>query len=103
MVGEYTGGSINGFQTIDAIYRATLTSISTGKVSIPLWSEYGSEKKVMYSGNDTISVMVAFYDSEKVNLNDLQRIHVAVIRFESVKFSNGRASISWKDGVVVNK
>ena len=64
--------------------------ISNGKASMPLWVLSGN-KFVRYSGNATWEWIIISCDSRDPTGNGNQA------RFDSVKFSNGSATISWNN------
>ena len=69
--------------------RGTVTRISNGRVSIPMWEEDSSSSTKRYSGNDilgfTVSIISDAYDE------------IAYASFDAVTFSKGSATKSWSD------
>ena len=67
----------------------TVTRISNGRVSIPMWEEDSSSYTKRYSGNDilgfTVSIISDAYDD------------IAYASFDAVTFSKGSATKSWSD------
>lgn len=79
--------------------RISLTRISNGRVSIPMWEIYGSSIR-RYSGSDTLILLVGIFDSDNLYQSSLQTSNaVAAGYFTSVKFSGGSATKSWNDSL----
>ena len=76
--------------------------ISGGEAKVPMWRLNNSFKFVAYTGNDEdVSLYVeifneAFYDWSSSLTFDLDLIMDWV--FEEVEFTNGNATVNWKDG-----
>jgi len=91
------GKTIDGFQTSDGPGKGGNTgpSISNGKVSIPLWDiNYSALSYEKYTGSDTFyDVTVRFYKAQNLR-SDVQ---IGAVHFDSVKFSNGNATVSWSE------
>jgi len=85
---------IFGCQAFDSSKnKFTLSGISNGKVSIPMWTWLGAKSKG-FSGNKTCDIEVSISDSSETggNFNILARVD-----FKAVKFSGGNANKAWKD------
>ena len=75
----------------------TLPRIVNGRVSIPMWIIFEDRQigeLAKYNGNNTVEVSILFFDSATLD-NDSEEI--AEIYFESVRFSNGSATMSFHD------
>ena len=80
----------------------TLSQVSGGSVSIPVWDETGKR----YSGNANVvdgTSSIAILGSQTLTLeyeegafDDTQIL--AAVFFDGVKFTNGSATVSWEDG-----
>jgi len=91
--GEYLIGAQNVNWSTGVV---TLVSISNGRVSIPLWTENGFS----YTGTETAHVAVAIYDQRTVSENTGDN-YLAAVQFMNVPFSNGSATRSWSEGIIV--
>jgi hypothetical protein len=87
--------TIIGLQSFNMSSRIlTLSPISNGSVSIPLWADIFSDNPVRYSGNDTLNVEVNISNSQTLTNFESSTI----FGFSSVTFSNGSATKSWSEG-----
>ena len=93
---ETENSTIAGAQTVNTSTEAyTLSPISNGSVSIPMWKKSGSTI-TRYSGNDTIAVGVGIFNvATSTSMED----PITGKGFYSVTFSNGSATRAWSDGV----
>jgi len=91
------GYNLGGAESVN-IEASTYTGshVSNEKVSIPMWQKNGSAIH-KYSGNDTVGILVGFFNSENVSMFESPPIKIA---FYSVVFSNGSATKSWSDGTI---
>jgi len=91
------GGSrieIIGCQKINmATETFTLSKITNGKVSLPLWS-FSDAGVSKYSGNDTGEVCVLIFNTATMTDDEIEERF-----FSSVTFSKGNATKSWNDGI----
>ena len=71
----------------------TLVQISNGKASIPVWVD---PYPVRYFGNNTGGISIEIFAKAIWDESG----PIAVISFKSVKFSNGSATKSFKDGTL---
>jgi len=93
------GDSVLGSQSINVNTAVmTLPRVANGSVTIPLWTVNSSGSLVRYSGSDSVTVSVGFYNSENVSMEESDSLAVHVGQFASVRFSNGSASKSWGEG-----
>jgi len=77
----------------------TLSRISNGKVSIPVWVFSNEGNIVRYTGNHTMEwVEVLICNSNATTYDDLDDI--AGIYFENLTFSNGSATVSANNGTL---
>ena len=79
-------------------FTITLSRISNGSVSIPLWKYDYSEFRP-YTGNDILWLEIYIYHSqllEVVNSIAVQKDYVH-INYSSIRFSNGNATVSWSE------
>jgi hypothetical protein len=94
-----------GVQAVNKSAKSvTLSRISGGSVTIPMWKVNKDSDMTRYSGNDTLDmVVVGIMDSEKMNSTDpaviLAGMAGAVPFIGSTKFSNGSAAKDWSDGL----
>jgi hypothetical protein len=92
-----------GVQAVNKVSKSvTLSPISNGNATVPLWKVNKNGSMTRYSGNDTLMVIVGIMDSEKMDSTDpaviLSRI-AGANTFLSTKFSNGNAEEAWNKGV----
>jgi hypothetical protein len=93
------GFNIEGLQSINlSTYTFTCSPIANGSVSIPLWKT-GNGAAVKYSGNDTVELTVRISSSQAPSLDTI----IGTISFQSVTFSNGKATKAWSDGTFTAK
>lgn len=100
-----TNPAIMGYQTMDTKSADfTFCLISNGKVSIPAWYAYYDADKIgkRYSGNDTFDIELGIYAAKTMSEFSKDPVNIlkkgsAVGLFESVKFTNGSATVSWND------
>jgi len=89
---------IQGFNASTQVF--TFPRISDGKVSLPVWMGADDGSTVVgYSGSDNVEGGIAIVDSATAKSDNIQP--VVRIRFDSIQFSNGNATISWSDGDIV--
>ena len=92
LIGAQTYSLVTGF--------ATLPRIVNGRVSIPMWIvivDGQTETLMRYTGNHTITVEIYIFRSATFNDDSIDE-YIAVIYFDSVRFSNGSATKSFHDG-----
>jgi len=87
-------GNTNGKEDVaigyQDIYKGTLSQISGGKVSIPLWTVNASKTNIVrFTGSGTYTVVVGVYNSSTIDYS-----YVGGVK-ENVKFSGGSATIKW--------
>jgi hypothetical protein len=83
-----------GAQSINmSTQTVTLSPISNGKVSIPMWKVSGQTVEGRYSGNDTVQYVYVGISSAQTSLSV-----IGMIAFHPVTFSNGNATKSWSEG-----
>jgi hypothetical protein len=93
-----------GVQSVNESAKSvTLSRISNGSVSVPMWKVNKAGNMTRYSGNDTLDmVVVGIMNSEKMNSTDpkviLARMSGAVPFIGSTKFLMGSAAKAWSDG-----
>jgi hypothetical protein len=92
-----------GVQSVDKASKSvTLSRISSGSVSVPMWKVNKAGDMTRYSGNDTLEmVVVGIMNSEKMNSTDpkviLSRMAGAVPFMGSTNFIMGGATKAWSD------
>jgi len=85
--------NVHGAESVMANDMYRLPQISKGKVDIPIWGGSGYER---YSGNDTYYITIYIFDG--VIISNARGGDQYFARFTVfVKFSNGRATVSYKD------
>ena len=100
LVAGHIEADLFGAQSVDwDAGSATLPLIVNGRVSIPMWllleSKDGLKKELIrYNGNHAIDVLI--FLSKSATLDDDSE-EIAEIYFESVRFSNGSATMSFHD------
>jgi hypothetical protein len=93
-----------GVQSVNESAKSvTLSRISNGSVSVPMWKVNKSGVMTRYSGNDAVEmVVVGIMNSEKMNSTDpkviLGRMSGAVPFMGSTRFLMGGATKAWSDG-----
>ena len=98
---SYPSGFVNliGIQGFNASTQViTLPCISDGKVSLSVWMEADDGlSSVGYTGSDNVEGAIAILDSATVKSGDDSQ-PVFIIKFNTVQFTNGNATISWNEG-----
>jgi hypothetical protein len=93
-----------GVQAVNKSAKSvTLSRISNGSVTIPMWKVNKNGSMTRYSGNDdSLMVLVGITDSEKMDSTDpavfRSRMAGATI-FLSTEFSKGSAAKTWSAGL----
>jgi len=90
--------SVSGCQSINMSTQIfTLSLISNGSVSIPLWT-YNNGSFVRYSGNDTFdNIEIALFNTQTINAGNSEGC-LGVLELSSVTFANGSATRAWSNG-----
>lgn len=96
LVGVNEGVAVVGYQYTDD-YKTFGTLVSGGTVRISLWvpDVNARDYRRGYSGSDTLLLMVSFSNSP---FDDYYSDYV-VVWTANVKFSGGRATASWSQGI----
>jgi hypothetical protein len=82
----------------------TLSRISNGSVTIPMWKADKDGNMTRYSGTDTVDmIVIGINDSANMDSTDpdvfLAGMSGAVPFIGSTKFSNGSAAKDWSEGI----
>jgi len=96
---DIPGGYLYGFNNLHPSLEAfSLVSIKDGKVSLPMRTVTNSKAQGYY-GNDTASgkIYAGIFDTPIIGIPPTEDI-IAGITFTSIKFSNGNAAKSVKEG-----
>jgi hypothetical protein len=87
---------IYGWESISSTTgMITLSPISNGSVSLPLWN--GGEEGGRYSGNHTGAVSVVLFNAQVVDPSDISSA-IGYIYFSNITFANGSATRAWSAG-----
>ena len=91
--------TIYGQQSMTTTGLITLSPISNGSVSIPLWTLDTDYNLVRYSGNHTAGfVYVSIWNSQTPGIGVSDPSPIGSIQFSNVKFSNGGVTRAWSAG-----
>jgi len=91
---------IAGFESINqSAETITMSRISNGRVSIPVWDVGSGDNFVRYTGNHTMEWMeVYIFSSSSSTVRAAAFDPIAEIEFENVPFTNGGATVSASSG-----
>ena len=99
--GKGMSSKIIGAQSLDpSDWSGTGARISNGKVEIPLWLDERNSKVSRYAGSHTFEkIEIDISNVESLELGDW----IASLEYESITFSNGKATVSFQDADYFNE
>jgi hypothetical protein len=91
-----TNSSMGLLSINDASAKLSLSRITNGSFSTPVWEDINCEKR--YSGNGTGTVSIFIHNTSTCDINGMNGATGRWMSNSSVSFSNGSATLTWSDG-----